>query len=164
MPILGVIQPEIIKIDENIRLRRYNSQNSFALQWYQDSETLMMVDGKEVPYDTARLNKMYTYLDEHGELYFIEVKDDNCYVPIGDVTFWKDDMPIVIGKKEYRGNGIGKKVITKLIQRGTQLGYPSLFVHEVYNYNIGSQKLFESVGFKKYKTTPSGYRYRLDLV
>ena len=163
MPISGVKQPEIIQIDEELRLRKYSKDNSFALPWYRDAETLMLVNGKKEPYNLVSLNKMYDYMDEHGELYIIEVKEKNAYLPIGDVTFWQKDMPIVIGKKEYRNKGIGKKVVTELIKRGKELGYASLFVDEVYNYNVGSRNLFEGAGFKRYEVTTLGYRFRYDF-
>lgn len=111
MPILDINQPNIIDINNEIRLRKYDYPNNFALNWYNDEETLMLIDGKNEPYDMSRLNQMYSYLDKYGELYYIEFKISDPY------------MPIVIGNKEYRGKGIGKKVIIKLIERGKKLGY-----------------------------------------
>lgn len=58
---------------------------------------------------------MYRYLNEHGELYFIEIKDGDTYRPIGDVTFWQEDMPIVVGEKNLRGKKIGRRVVGALI-------------------------------------------------
>ena len=145
MPIESVIQPDYINIDNNIRLRKYDGRIDFALSWYQNKETLMLVDGKNEPYNMERLNRMYTYLDKHGELYFIEYKINDIYVEIGDVAFSEYDMPIVIGDTKYRGYGISKKVVIKLIERGRNLGYKKLFINEIYSYNIGSQRLFEGV-------------------
>lgn len=163
MPIMGITQPNIIEINNEIRLRKYDGQNDFALNWYRDGETLMLVDGNSEPYDIEKLNRMYSYLDKHGELYYIEIKINDEYILVGDVAFSKTDMPIVIGDKEYRGKGIGKKVVAKLVEHGKELGYGELFIKEIYSYNIGSQKLFESVGFRKYRETPKGYSYRLDI-
>lgn len=53
---------------------------------------------------------MYNYLNNKGELYFIEVNENGKWKPIGDVTLWQEDMPIVIGEREYRGKGVGKKL------------------------------------------------------
>lgn len=164
MPILDVKQPEYIIVNDDIRLRKFDNNFAFALEWYQDEETVMLVDGKNEPYDMEKLHRMYSYLNEHGELYFIEVQEGDKYVPIGDVTFSGEDMPIVIGVKSYRGQGIGSKVIVTLVQRGKQLGYTCLAVNEIYKYNIGSQKMFEGVGFKKYEETEEGYRYKLNLI
>ena len=73
MPIAGIRQPDIIGISEDLRLRRFDGCFDFALEWYQDTETVWLVDGMKEPYTRGKLNRMYRYLDEHGELYFIEV-------------------------------------------------------------------------------------------
>lgn len=108
------MQPEHIITDEKIRLRKYDGFFDFALEWYQDKESLLLVDGKDEPYTMEKLQRMYEYLNEHGELYFIEYLVNGSFSPIGDVTFWQQDMPIVIGDKNYRGKGIGRKVVTAL--------------------------------------------------
>lgn len=164
MSIPGIEQPEYIFVSDNIRLRKFDNNFDFALEWYQDVETVMLVDGIDKLYEMEQLCRMYSYLDKHGELYFIEVLDGDKYIPIGDVTFSSEDMPIVIGVKSYGGEGIGKKVLLALIERGKQLGYTSLKVREIYKYNISSQRLFESVGFRKYEETEKGYRYKLEIV
>ena len=91
------------------------------------------------------------------------MKNEQGYEPIGDVTFWQEDMPIVIGRPEYRGKGIGRKVVTKLVQRAKALGYDIIYVNEIYSYNIGSQKLFIGCGFKEYEKTEKGARYNLKM-
>lgn len=160
MPISGIEQPEIINITNELRLKRFDNNYSFALSWYQDGETVKLVDGLNAKvYDYDTLKRMYECLDSIGELYFIEILEDNEFIPIGDVTFCKDDMPIVIGDKSYRGKGIGKKVVEVLIQRARRLGYQQLKVKEIYNHNIASQKLFESCGFRRAEPTKNGYSY-----
>ena len=123
----------------------------------------MLVDGKFQPYDRERLKKMYHYLNERGEVYFIELKDENGWRPIGDVTFWQEDMPIVVGEKGLRGKKIGRRVVKALIERAKQLGYKELYVDMIYHYNPGSQRMFESVGFTAYQTTEKGKKYKLKL-
>lgn len=161
MAIEGILQPELIQVNDEIRLRKYDGIYDFAFKWYQDEETLYLVDGKKEPYTMARLKNMYEYLNAHGELYFIEILDQGNYVPIGDVTFWKDDMPIVIGNQSYRGKKNGRSVVETLVKRGKELGYDSLHVDEIYEYNIGSRKCFESVGFQAYEKTEKGNRFVL---
>ncbi|MBU5311177.1 GNAT family N-acetyltransferase [Tissierella carlieri] len=157
-------QPKYIDIDTGLRLRKFDGKFDFALEWYKDEETVKLVDGKDAElYDTDRLKRMYDYLNDKGELYFIEVNMGNEYIPIGDVTFWKEDMPIVIGNKNYRGKGIGYKVIKALIQRAKILNYDKIYVNEIYSYNISSQKTFEKAGFRKYKENKNGYSYILEL-
>lgn len=163
MPIEGVLQPEIIEIDASLRLRRFDGICDFALEWYLDPEMVWLVDGVREPYSLQKLKGMYAYLDKRGELYFIEMLRDGKFMPVGDVTFWQQDMPIVLGDPDVRGKGVGKKVIGALIERGKTLGYDKLFVGEIYDWNIASQKCFMSMGFIPYEKTEKGSKYVLDL-
>ena len=164
MPIKDINQPEIINIDSNLRLKKFDNKFSFAFDWYQDEDTVKLVDGINAKnYNFNTLESMYQYLNNVGELYFIEILENNEFIPIGDVTFWKDDMPIVIGDKNYRNKGIGKKVIEALISRAKELGYQEIKVREIYTFNTASQRLFESVGFKKSGNTTNGFSYTLSI-
>lgn len=163
MPIEGIIQPEIIQIEPGLRLRRFDGKFDFALEWYLDPEIVYLVDGVREPYSPEKLKGMYAYLYKRGELYFIEIERNGAFVPVGDVTFWQDDMPIVIGDPECRGKGIGKKVVGALIERGRALGYDALRVEEIYDWNPASQKCFISMGFKPYEKTEKGSKYVLVL-
>lgn len=161
--ICGINQPEIIEIEKNLRLRKYNSDCDFALEWYKDEETVYLVDGVKDVYNIDKLYRMYDYLSKNYEVYFIEVLENEKFIPIGDVSFSNFDIPIVLGNKNYRNKGIGKKVINCLIQRAKNLGFNFLEVKEIYEYNYGSMKLFESFGFEKFKKTEKGFSYRLKL-
>ena len=163
MPIEGVLQPEIIKIDPSLRLRRFDGACDFALDWYLDPEMVWLVDGVREPYSPQKLKGMYAYLDKHGELYFIEVLRAGKFLPVGDVTFWQQDMPIVIGDPSARGMGLGRKIVGALIERGKTLGYDKLFVGEIYDWNIASQKCFTAMGFVPYEKTEKGSKYVLEI-
>ena len=157
MGIQGIEQPEIFQIDDTLRLRKYDGVHDFALEWYKDEETVYLVDGKRDPYTMPRLKGMYEYLNDAGELYFIEVMENGTYKPIGDVTFWQEDMPTVIGEPAFRVRGIERKVIAAMIQRGRTLGYDYLEVGEIYDWNEGSHRCFESVGFTPHEKTEKGH-------
>ncbi|MBQ8238309.1 MAG: GNAT family N-acetyltransferase [Oscillospiraceae bacterium] len=163
MAIQGIKQPAVIQIDETLRLRKYHGLYHFALKWYQNEDTVYLVDGKRDLYTMERLQGMYEYLNNAGELYFIEILENGTYQPIGDVTFWQEDLPIVIGDPRYRGRGIGRKIISAMIRRGRELGFGHLLVNEIYNWNEGSRRCFESMGFRAYEKTVKGARYRLTL-
>lgn len=60
MPITGIEQPNIINITKELRLRRYDGIFDFALKWYQDEETLMLVNNSPDKYDSDWLEQMYT--------------------------------------------------------------------------------------------------------
>lgn len=153
----------MILIDETLRLRRFDGNYDFAFEWYQDPETVRLVDGKTESYSYEKLTNMYNFLNRKGELYFIEVNEDGKWKPIGDVTFWQEDMPIVIADPKYRRKGIGRKIILALVQRGRDLGYDHLCVEEIYDWNEASKRCFESVGFRPDKKTGKGMSYRLTL-
>lgn len=159
MPIAGIVQPEVVQIDEHLRLRSFDGRFAFAFDWYQDTETVWLVDGVRVPYTMEKLERMYRYLDKHGELYFIEMDG----IPVGDVTFSPEDLPIVIGEPAYRGRGIGRKVISALIARARSLGWEQLRVNEIYHYNIGSRKCFESLGFRETARKETGCSFAMAL-
>lgn len=162
--IQGIEQPDIINISSNLRLKKFDSNYSFALLWYQDEETVKLVDGEHAElYDIEKLQRMYHYLNNHGELYFIEVLEMDEYFPIGDVTFWQGDMPIVIGDKRFRNCGIGSLVVTTLIKRAIIIGYKTIYINEIYDCNKDSRSLFLRNGFKAYKKTEHGFSYMLDL-
>ena len=46
MPIPNIQQEELIVIDNNLRLRAYDDQFELALDWYQDSDMIYMIDGR----------------------------------------------------------------------------------------------------------------------
>jgi len=164
MPLAGIIQPEILAIGEDLRLRKYDGHHDFAVEWYQDAETLRLIGGNTVPYDAEKVARMYRYLDNKGELYFIEILDGGYFRPIGDVTWWKDDMPIVIGDASCRGRGIGRRVIGALVNRARSLGFASLGVDEIYHFNAASRRMFEACGFTKSSESDKGISLRLDLL
>lgn len=163
MPIEGIVQPEIIAIDPDLRLRRFDGVYDFAFDWYQDPEMVYLVDGVRRAYSRETLTAMYAYLFKHGELYFIEILKDGAFVPVGDVTFWENDMPIVLGDPECRGRGIGRRVIRALIERGRSLGYSQLRVGEIYDWNEASRRCFEVCGFTAAEKTEKGSSYILKM-
>ena len=163
MAMEGVAQPACIEIEEELRLRRYDGTADFALSWYQDEELVYLVDGVRKPYSRETLYAMYDYLDARGELYFIEARADSGWTPIGDVAFSKEDMPIVIGLPEYRGRGMGQKVIRALMDRGRQLGFEKLGVREIYDWNAASIRCFTACAFAPVERTDNGWRYEAKL-
>lgn len=77
-------------MDNDLRLRPLIMPDdvTVALPWYQDPEVLYYSEGGEssVPYDFKRIEAMYHYLMNKAEVYIIEVKIKNSWLPIGDVS------------------------------------------------------------------------------
>ena len=163
MPIPGIQQPDILDIGPGLRLRKFDGVFHFAIPWYQDPSLQRLVDGVQKPYPPERVKAMYEYLNACGELYFIEVLEEDTFTPVGDVTFSREDLPMVLGPAPLRGKHIGRRVLTALIDRARALGYDSLTVRDIFDFNTASQSCYQSVGFRPTKQTKLGHSYRLDL-
>ena len=128
------VENNYLPVSENIRLRPTSLEDvTMALAWYKDMEILKYTAGvdRTTPYDEKTVKSMYRYLMKIGECYIIEVKEDEQWLGIGDVTLSKETIPIVIGRKEYWGCGIGKRVLIYLIQRAREIGYSKIKVKEI---------------------------------
>ncbi|HEM3597410.1 TPA: GNAT family N-acetyltransferase [Streptococcus suis] len=161
MAITGIEQADILEIDKQVRLRRYDGQHDFAFEWHQDLELVWLVDGNKEPYTLDRLNRMYGYLATNGECYFIEILENGQFLPIGDVTLLRDDFAIAIGDRRYWKKWIGTKVLHRMIERAREVGLEEILVKEIYDWNTGSRKLFEKCGFEAVEKTQKGWSYRL---
>ena len=163
MPIENIPQPELLPVSDSLRLRKYDGNHDFALFWYLDPETVWLVDGDKDLYTPELLSKMYTHQDTHGELYFIEVRGNDNWRPIGDVCLSTDDFAIVIGEKDLRGKGVGRAVASALVERARSLGWKQVRVGDVYDFNARSRHMFTSLGFREEAKTEKGHSYILTL-
>lgn len=162
----NIIQPEKITINEWLRLRKYDGHYELFLSGYQDpfvyqnSEGIFDVD--RVP-DLDYVKNMCTYLARVGELYYIEVREGDEFVSIGDVTVKDENPPIAIWRAQYRGKSIGKLVMQTVIDRLKQLGFAKVTNSTVYQWNTASQKLHEGLGFHKVSEDGKEITYEREL-
>ncbi|WP_313167921.1 GNAT family N-acetyltransferase [Streptococcus parasuis] len=147
----GVEQPKLLEINKYLWLRKYDGYLDFALIWHQDLELVWLIDGDQECYSLDLLNRMYDYLSKNGECYFIEIFEDDQFIPIGDLTLFADDFAIAIGDKRYWKKRIGTKVLHRMIERAREVGLEEILVEEIYDWNLGSRKLFEKCGFELLK-------------
>lgn len=166
MPFENIPQPEVIPIHNTLRLRRYDGNFQAFLAGYRDPVVYQnsegIFDSEKAP-DLDYVRRMCQYLDKAGELYFIEVKEENGFVPVGDVTAKGENPPIAIWQAKYRGMGIGFLVMRAVIARLKELGYREITGSSVYKWNTVSQKMHEKLGFCRVGETEKDYIYRLDL-
>ena len=136
-----------------IRLRRVAADEyvDVALPWYQDAEVLRFSEGGEPPYDRARMRRMYDALTAQGELYLVELFEPETspdgWRAIGDAALLPDDVPIVLGRPEDRGRGLGAQVLQLLVQRARALGWRELNAGTIDPANHRSRRMFERAGF-----------------
>ena len=156
---------QIIQINSSLRLLPYflADHRDVALTWYQDVDLVELVDGVRSPYNVEKLNAMYSYLEKHGDLFWIEFREKGEWLPIGDVTLSQENLPIVIGNPTYQHQGLGRKVLKALIDLARQRGWTELKVQEIYTFNPISRRCFESLGFVESRRTESGVGFLLKL-
>ena len=143
-----------IPISKDLYLVNYFPAYKLSLEWYQDKETVKMVDNIDDVYSIEDLKRMYTYLSKNGDLYYI-VYDDKL---VGDCAIFDRNFLAIVIDKNYRNIKIGKKVLAKLIDLGREKDLDYLQA-EIYDFNQASLALFKGKGFKKMKKE----LYRLDL-
>ena len=150
MPLNNMEQPNIITIDETLRLRAYDGNYEIAYKWYQDDVVRKFSEGitdpnkrLEMDWVALKLNS----LSKSGELYFIEVYENGEFMPIGDVTLQENNPPIEIGVEKYRGIGIGTKVMKAIVKRAKEIGIKKIYNVGCYEDNFASQKMLENAGF-----------------
>lgn len=131
-----------IPVTPDITLIPYYDNYATALPWYQDAVLCKQVDNRDTVYDLATLQRMYHYLNTHGDLFYIQYKGILC----GDVCLQTTgELAIVICKK-YQNQHIGRAVIRKLLELARQKSYSSCWAH-IYTFNTQSQKMFLALGF-----------------
>jgi GNAT superfamily N-acetyltransferase len=153
----------ILAVDDELRLRPYagDPDVDLAWPWYQDAETVALVDGAGSPtYARDRVAAMYQALQAQGEVYLIERRTPEGWLAVGDVTLARETVPIVLAPC-VRAQGIGRRVLLRLVDRARALGWSELHVREVYAGNPAAWRLFTGIGFVPRTATPPAMTLRL---
>ena len=131
-------------VDDEIVLVRYYPNYKTTLAWYQDLDLCKQVDNRDTAYDLELLKRMYSYLNKHGDLFYIKYKNRIC----GDVCLQPSGEVNIVIAKPFQNKHIGRRVINEIIQLAREKNMHELQA-EIYIFNTQSQKMFQSVGFKK---------------
>ena len=143
-----------IPLTDKIALIPYYPASETTLAWYQDKTLCKQVDNIDTVYDLDKLNRMYHYLNTHGDLFYIASEGTLC----GDVCLQNTGELSIVICKEYQNRHIGRAVIQKMLALATEKGFLQCSAH-IYRFNVQSQKLFEALGFVK--ADEERYVYRL---
>lgn len=166
MALQNITQPEVIEINNWLRLRKYDGNYELFLPGYQNPVVYQNSEGifdeDKIP-NLDYVKRMCSGLAKVGELYYIEVKDREEFVPIGDVTVKDENPPIATWLDAYRGKGIGKLVMKTVICRLKALGFEKITDSTVYKWNIPSQKMHENLGFVRVGEEDDEFIYELDI-
>ena len=131
-------------VDDEIVLVRYYPNYKTTLAWYQDLDLCKQVDNRDTAYDLELLKRMYSYLNKHGDLFYIKYKNRLC----GDVCLQPSGEVNIVIAKPFQNKHIGRRVVNEIIQLAREKDMHELQA-EIYIFNTQSQKMFQSVGFKK---------------
>ena len=131
-------------VDDEIVLVRYYPNYKTTLAWYQDLDLCKQVDNRDTAYDLELLKRMYNYLNKHGDLFYIKYKDRLC----GDVCLQPSGEVNIVIAKPFQNKHIGRRVVNEIIRLAREKNMHELQA-EIYIFNTQSQKMFQSVGFKK---------------
>lgn len=153
----------LLEIDHDLRLRDFAGDTDVdaVWPWYRDAETVALVDGPGSPtYARDRVAAMFEALTALGEVYVIERRTAGGWEAVGDVTLAPETLPIVVAPG-LRGQGIGRKVVLRLVDRARVLGWSELRVRCVVAGNDASHRLFRGLGFVPRPAGPPAYVLRL---
>ena len=131
-------------VDDEITLIRYYPNYKTALLWYQDLDVCKQVDNRDTVYDLNLLKRMYQYLNQHGDLFYIKYKNRLC----GDVCLQPNGEVNIVIAKAFQNKHIGRRVIQEIIQLAKEKDIEKLHA-EIYAFNTQSQKMYQSTGFIK---------------
>ncbi|MDD6466753.1 MAG: GNAT family N-acetyltransferase [Erysipelotrichaceae bacterium] len=166
MALQQIEQPELIQVNDKLRLRKYDGNYEKMLAGYQDPYVYQNSEGifdeDKIP-DLEYVKRMSEYLSRVGEMYFIEWLQNGEYISIGDVTIKEENPPIAIWQTEYRNKGIGSLVMSVVVQRLKELGYHRISHSTVYKWNDASLQMHLKLGFQVVEETDKEYLLNLEF-
>lgn len=133
-----------IPLTDKITLIPYYPASETTLAWYQDKTLCKQVDNIDTVYDLDKLNRMYHFLNTHGDLFYIAYEGTLC----GDVCLQNTGELSIVICKEYQNRHIGRAVIRGMLAIAAEKGFLQCYAH-IYRFNAQSRKLFEALGFVK---------------
>jgi len=136
----GMREPRII--DTELRLVPYYPNEETALAWYQDAQLCRQVDNMEGVYSLERLRRMYSFLNAHGNCFYIQYNGKL----IGDVTLRNDGEISIVICREYQNRHIGRRCVQEMLALAAEKKMCQVRAN-IYAFNTQSRKMFESVGF-----------------
>lgn len=151
----GKFEMKLRKIDDDISLVPYYTNEDIAIEWYQDKEVCRQVDNIDHVYSLDRLRAMYSFLSTHGECFYIQYRGKL----VGDVSLRDNAEIAIVICKEYQNLHIGRKCVLDMLQLAKEKGMREVKAN-IYAFNKQSQRMFQTIGFQ-----PSGdewYIYHID--
>jgi len=102
----------------NLRKLQFNDWPYFA-KWWQDEELINMTSGDHTPLTEEEIrNQVEDMASDTNSHHFLISVDDKVvgHINLNKLDSKKAELQIVIGEKEYWGQGIGKEAIQKVLK------------------------------------------------
>lgn len=131
-------------VDPEITLVKYYPNYQTALQWYQDPRLCKQVDNRDTVYDLPLLKRMYKYLNQRGDLFYIKYRGRLC----GDVCLQHSGEVNIVIAGPYQNRHIGRRVLQEIFRLGREKQLHHLWA-EIYSFNTQSRRMFEAAGFQQ---------------
>ena len=142
-------------VDHEITLVPYYPNSEVTLAWYEDPDVCKQVDNIDHVYTPEMLERMYNYLNTHGDLFYISYRGKL----VGDVSLRDNAEVCIVVCKEYQNLHIGRRCVADMLALAKEKNMREVKAN-IYSFNTQSQKMFESVGFRK--VSDEWYSYRID--
>lgn len=122
-------------------------------KWWRDLELIKLTSGVLEPISDQEFDESFlALLDAKNELNFLITADGEV---IGHISLSKGadgwhETQIVIGEKNYWGQGYGTKAIKNIIRRAKKMRISNIYL-EVRPDNLRAIRAYEKAGFEKIK-------------
>ena len=149
-----MVQVDKKRIFKMIKLTPFEEEDFEKLiSWIENEESLVQFAGSVVFKYPLTKEQLVIYISDDKRFAF-KVIDTKTNETIGHAEIYlvKPDMSrlcrILIGKKEYRGKGIGQQIMQQLKDYSFDILNVEFVELNVYDWNIYAIKCYEKVGFK----------------
>lgn len=146
-----------------INLRNLQSEDwpHFA-KWWKDEELINMTSGDHTPITEEEIrNQVEDMASDTNSHHFLIIADDEVigHINLNKLDSKKAELQIVIGEKEYWGQGIGKEAIRKMIEIAEDLELEKIIIElrpeNSRALNLYKKSDFKQTGIKKYPENPN---------
>ena len=143
-----------------IRLIPFTKEHfKFLKNWAQNEDELFQFAGNTFTFPVTEEQVEKHLEDNNRKVFLVEEAQNNVAIGMGEIL--KVDVEtrrlcrIIVGNKNYRGKGIGQKIINALLEKSFSEKAVNLVELNVFDFNTAAIKCYSNCGFT---TTPNNIR------
>lgn len=128
-----------------------NDDADLLISWFGNEESLVQFAGPQFSYPLTKEQVERHLLDPNRFAYKVVDTATGVVVGHGEICLVPNEPPkltcVIIGNKQYRGKGLGKEIINRLVDLCfNQLKATAVQLY-VYDWNINALECYKGVGF-----------------